>query len=252
MSLWREHQCPVPSEGLDTAGGRPWVTLPSCLGGFEPCKGDWVEATYWIRPGTWSSEALSVKPLRYKRVDKVVLALAGPGSRGALGGSPVRCSVGQRRTPGVLSWLSLSARALLVGSGVQDLGMWGWRHARGLGSEAPTMRDLQSIASAPRAGSPLPPRSLVSGGRGHWAFVGGPVGRLVGEAVCTLCLQVCISSLCGRNGVIDDCVFFTLDSLKLPEGYVPRRYDVVSTVVVESSQSCYMWRALCVTPVKRR
>lgn len=78
------------------------------------------------------------------------------------------------------------------------------------------------------------------------------MGRLVGEAVCPLCLQVCISSLCGRNGVIDDCVFFTLDSLKLPEGYVPRRYDMVSTVVVESSQSCYMWRALCVTPVKRR
>lgn len=71
MSLWAEHQCLVPSEGLDTVRGRPWVTLPSYLGGFEPCKGDWVEATYWIRPGTWSSEALSVKPLRYKRVDKV-------------------------------------------------------------------------------------------------------------------------------------------------------------------------------------
>lgn len=67
-----------------------------------------------------------------------------------------------------------------------------------------------------------------------------------------LCPQVCISSLCGRNGVIDDSVFFTLDSLKLPEGYVPRRHDVVSAVVVESSQSCYTWRALCVTLVKRR
>ncbi|XP_045434702.1 RNA helicase Mov10l1-like [Pipistrellus kuhlii] len=110
-----------------------YFSLKNVCEGFEPCKGDWVEATYWIRPGTWSSEALLVKPLRYKRVDKV-----------------------------------------------------------------------------------------------------------------------CISSLCGRNGVIDDCVFFTLDSLKLPEGYVPRRYDVVNTVVVESSQSCYMWRALCVTPVKRR
>lgn len=40
--------------------------------GFHPCKGDWVEAEYWIRPGTWSSEAISVKPLRYKRVDKVL------------------------------------------------------------------------------------------------------------------------------------------------------------------------------------
>ena len=67
-----------------------------------------------------------------------------------------------------------------------------------------------------------------------------------------LCLQVCVSSLCGRNGVINDYIFFTLDSLKLPEGYVPQRHDVVSAVVVESSQSCYMWRALCVTPVQRR
>uniref|UniRef100_G1QHX7 RNA helicase Mov10l1 n=2 Tax=Nomascus leucogenys TaxID=61853 RepID=G1QHX7_NOMLE len=100
---------------------------------FEPCKGDWVEAEYRIRPGTWSSEATSVKPLRYKRVDKV-----------------------------------------------------------------------------------------------------------------------CISSLCGRNGVIEESIFFTLDSLKLPDGYTPRRGDVVNAVVVESSQSCYLWRALCMTLVKRR
>ncbi|XP_045690708.1 RNA helicase Mov10l1 [Phyllostomus hastatus] len=108
-------------------------SLQSVCEGFEPCKGDWVEATYWIRPGTWSSEAVLVKPLRYKRVDRV-----------------------------------------------------------------------------------------------------------------------CISSLWGRNGVIDDSIFFTLDSVRLPEGYVPRRHDLVSAVVVESSQSCYLWRALCVTPVARR
>lgn len=52
--------------------------------------------------------------------------------------------------------------------------------------------------------------------------------------------------------MIDDCIFFTLDSLKLPEGYVPRRHDVVRALVVESSQSCYVWRALCMTPVTRR
>lgn len=46
-------------------------TMVSLLGGFEPCKGDWVEAEYWIRPGTWNSEAISVKPLRYKRVERV-------------------------------------------------------------------------------------------------------------------------------------------------------------------------------------
>ncbi|XP_037586025.1 RNA helicase Mov10l1 [Cebus imitator] len=113
--------------------GKPGKRCPAGFACFEPCKGDWVEAEYWIRPGTWSSEATSVKPLRYKRVDKV-----------------------------------------------------------------------------------------------------------------------CISSLCGRNGVIEDSIFFTLDSLKLPDGYIPRRGDVVNAVVVESSQSCYVWRALCLTPVKRR
>ncbi|XP_006157650.1 RNA helicase Mov10l1 isoform X1 [Tupaia chinensis] len=120
-------------EGAGYINQTTYFSLESVCEGFEPCKGDWVEAEYWIRPGTWSSEALSVKPLRYKRVDKV-----------------------------------------------------------------------------------------------------------------------CISSLCGRNGVIEDSIFFTLDSLRLPGGYVPRRYDVVSAVVVESSQSCYVWRALCVTPVTRR
>jgi putative helicase MOV10L1 len=51
--------------------------------------------------------------------------------------------------------------------------------------------------------------------------------------------------------VIEDSIFFSLDSLKLPEGYIPRRHDIVNAVVVESSQSCYIWRALCMTPVKR-
>ncbi|XP_039091687.1 RNA helicase Mov10l1 isoform X2 [Hyaena hyaena] len=120
-------------EGAGYISQTTYFSLESVCEGFEPCKGDWVEAEYWIRPGTWTSEAISVKPLRYKRVDRV-----------------------------------------------------------------------------------------------------------------------CISSLCGRNGVLDDSIFFTLDSLKLAEGYVPRRHDVVSAVVVESSQSCYVWRALCMTPVKRR
>ncbi|XP_037369257.1 RNA helicase Mov10l1 isoform X2 [Talpa occidentalis] len=117
------------TEGAGYISQSTYFSLESVCEGFVPCKGDWVEAEYWIRPGTWSSEAVSVKPLRYKRVDKV-----------------------------------------------------------------------------------------------------------------------CISSLCGRNGVIDDSIFFTLDSLRLPEGYVPQRHDVVSAVVVESSQSCYVWRALCLTP----
>ncbi|KAM9292469.1 RNA helicase Mov10l1 [Morus bassanus] len=40
--------------------------------GFKPCEGDWVQAKYFINPTTWNSEAVAVKPLRYKRVDKKV------------------------------------------------------------------------------------------------------------------------------------------------------------------------------------
>ncbi|KAM9576919.1 cancer/testis antigen 55-like [Trichechus inunguis] len=63
--------------------------------------------------------------------------------------------------------------------------------------------------------------------------------------------EVCITSLCGRNGVIDDNIFFTLDSLKLPDGYVPQISDIVNAVVVERAHSTYIWRALSMTLVKR-
>ncbi|XP_035749610.1 RNA helicase Mov10l1 [Egretta garzetta] len=98
--------------------------------GFKPCEGDWVQAKYFINPTTWNSEAVAVKPLRYKQVDKVR-----------------------------------------------------------------------------------------------------------------------ISSICGRSGTVDDSIFFTLDSLRLPDGYSPCRHDLVNTIVVESNQSCYIWRALCLVPV---
>ncbi|KFQ95258.1 Putative helicase Mov10l1, partial [Nipponia nippon] len=100
--------------------------------GFKPCEGDWVEAKYFINPSTWNSEAVAVKPLRYKRVDKVR-----------------------------------------------------------------------------------------------------------------------ISSICGRSGTVDESIFFTLDSLRLPDGYSPCRHDLVNTIVVESNQSCYIWRALCLVPVSQ-
>ncbi|XP_056429697.1 RNA helicase Mov10l1 isoform X2 [Hyla sarda] len=97
--------------------------------GFIPYKGDWVKAEYYINPSTWNSEAVSVKPLRCKRVD-----------------------------------------------------------------------------------------------------------------------QVKISAFYGMSGVIDDSIFFTMDSVRLPEGYKPQRNDLVNAVVVESNQSCYVWRALCIAP----
>ncbi|XP_074396100.1 RNA helicase Mov10l1 isoform X3 [Zonotrichia albicollis] len=99
---------------------------------FKPCEGDWVQAKYYINSTTWKTEAVAVRPLRYKQVNKVR-----------------------------------------------------------------------------------------------------------------------ISSICGRAGTIDDSIFFTLDSLRLPDGYLPRRHDLVNTIVVESSQSCYIWRALCLVPVSQ-
>ncbi|XP_054033811.1 RNA helicase Mov10l1 [Dryobates pubescens] len=100
--------------------------------GFKPYEGDWVQAKYFINPITWNSEAVAVKPLRYKQVDKVRIS-----------------------------------------------GIW------------------------------------------------------------------------GRSGTVDESIFFTLDSLELPDGYSPCRHDLVNTVVVESNQSCYIWRALCLVPVNQ-
>lgn len=39
--------------------------------GFQPFVGDWIQAQYFIEQTTWKSQASSVKPLRYKRIDKV-------------------------------------------------------------------------------------------------------------------------------------------------------------------------------------
>uniref|UniRef100_A0A8C9L8E7 RNA helicase n=1 Tax=Pavo cristatus TaxID=9049 RepID=A0A8C9L8E7_PAVCR len=108
-------------------------TMEDVCEGFKPCVGDCVQAKYFINPGTWSSKAVAVMPLRYKRVDKV-----------------------------------------------------------------------------------------------H------------------------ISSMCGRTGTVDESIFFTMDSLRLPYGYSPRINDLVNVVVVESSQSFYVWRALCLTPSNGR
>ncbi|NWH74970.1 M10L1 helicase, partial [Piaya cayana] len=63
--------------------------------------------------------------------------------------------------------------------------------------------------------------------------------------------KVRISSIYGRSGTVDESIFFTLDSLILPDGYSPRRHDLVNTIVVESNQSCYIWRALCLVPVSQ-
>ncbi|XP_033057896.1 cancer/testis antigen 55 [Trachypithecus francoisi] len=63
--------------------------------------------------------------------------------------------------------------------------------------------------------------------------------------------EVSITSIHGRNGVIDDTIFFTLESVKLPDGYIPQVYDIVNVVMVESIQFCYIWRAVSVTPAQK-
>ncbi|KAJ7329638.1 hypothetical protein JRQ81_015812 [Phrynocephalus forsythii] len=108
-------------------------TMKDVCEGFEPCKGDWVQAEYAINPVTWTTKAISVTPLRYKKIEKVR-----------------------------------------------------------------------------------------------------------------------ISSVCGRIGVVDDSIFFSLDFLRLRDGYFPQRHDLVNVVVVESKQSCYIWRALCMAPANEK
>ncbi|XP_040600571.1 cancer/testis antigen 55-like [Mesocricetus auratus] len=62
--------------------------------------------------------------------------------------------------------------------------------------------------------------------------------------------EVCVTRADGRTGVLGDTIFFTLDSLKLPSGYVPQADDVVNVVAVQSIQSQYFWRAIIMTPVR--
>ncbi|XP_050998617.1 cancer/testis antigen 55-like, partial [Acomys russatus] len=62
--------------------------------------------------------------------------------------------------------------------------------------------------------------------------------------------EVCVTSINGRVGMVDDIVFFTLDSLDTPPGYIPRLYDIVNVVAVDSFQPYCSWRALRMAPVE--
>uniref|UniRef100_A0A7N6AM39 RNA helicase n=1 Tax=Anabas testudineus TaxID=64144 RepID=A0A7N6AM39_ANATE len=64
--------------------------------------------------------------------------------------------------------------------------------------------------------------------------------------------QVCVTSMFGNSGVVEDSVFFSLDSLLLPANYQPLPGHLVNLVMVESSQSFYSWRALCMAPCVKR
>lgn len=40
--------------------------------GFEPYKGDWVEAEYSVQPDTLYIKTISVKPMNCKHMDEVI------------------------------------------------------------------------------------------------------------------------------------------------------------------------------------
>lgn len=61
-------------------------------------------------------------------------------------------------------------------------------------------------------------------------------------------VQVRVTSMFNNTGVVEDSVFFSLDSLLLPTHYQPAPGHVVNLVMVESTQSLYCWRALCMAP----
>uniref|UniRef100_UPI00398F43D6 RNA helicase Mov10l1 isoform X2 n=1 Tax=Pristiophorus japonicus TaxID=55135 RepID=UPI00398F43D6 len=109
-----------------------YFSMADVCEGFQPYKGDWVQAQYFIEQTTWKSQAYCMKPLRYKRVDKV------------------------------------------------------------------------------------------------------PITRIL-----------------HRSGIVDDIIFFTLESLRIPNLYVPKKDDLVNLVIIESNQSLYQWRALCIAPAEK-
>ncbi|XP_060230699.1 cancer/testis antigen 55-like [Meriones unguiculatus] len=60
--------------------------------------------------------------------------------------------------------------------------------------------------------------------------------------------EVCITRLNGRTGVVEPCMFFTLDSLHTIPGYSPGLYDVVNVVAVDSILPQYSQRVVSMIP----
>ncbi|XP_052605870.1 cancer/testis antigen 55-like [Peromyscus californicus insignis] len=62
--------------------------------------------------------------------------------------------------------------------------------------------------------------------------------------------EVCITSTDGKTGVVESCIFFTVDSLQKPSDYTPGLYDIVNVVAVDSIQPHCSWRAVSMIPVE--
>ncbi|XP_069895779.1 cancer/testis antigen 55-like isoform X2 [Dipodomys merriami] len=61
--------------------------------------------------------------------------------------------------------------------------------------------------------------------------------------------EVFITSIYGKEGVVDSNIFYTLESLKVPAGYQPQVHDLVNVLVVQTAQPGFYWRAISMTPV---
>ncbi|KAL6091560.1 hypothetical protein STEG23_025238 [Scotinomys teguina] len=79
---------------------------------------------------------------------------------------------------------------------------------------------------------------------------------ICGETECTgfevfsVLIKVCVTSIGGTTGVVDDVIFFALESVQKPSGYTPRLYDIVNVVAVDSIQQQCSWRAVAMNPVE--
>ncbi|XP_052026304.1 cancer/testis antigen 55-like [Apodemus sylvaticus] len=62
--------------------------------------------------------------------------------------------------------------------------------------------------------------------------------------------EVYVTSIDGRNGMVESSIFFTLDSLDMPSGYTPKLNNIVDVVAVDSIQPQCSWRAVSMTPVE--
>ena len=74
--------------------------------GYEPMKGDWVQAQYFINQSQWASQAQSVRPLRYQRLNEVLLPI--PVTKDIIVPGLV-CLDPRRRVPQCSPWLFCSS-----------------------------------------------------------------------------------------------------------------------------------------------
>nr|XP_012803249.1 cancer/testis antigen 55 [Jaculus jaculus] len=61
--------------------------------------------------------------------------------------------------------------------------------------------------------------------------------------------EVCITAVNKKCGVVDRTIFYTLESVDIPDDYFPLLGDVVNVVVVQSIRPHYNWRAISITPM---